>query len=269
MLEKKLKVGMMCKRTGLGVRQDDLVDKMAKQIDKYELDIFLAAEWIFMHKDKIYTKQEKEDTIGDLCFKTRDTHTLIIPGSIMWFDDDFSYNAAPIISNGKILGEDYKKTDAGSTFHTEERGCKKPYYDARSKEKKKLFEWETYRFGVDICADIGNVKDLINKNEDLLDFYFLISCGLTLSRFDVRPIKYKRYALCCNGAMSNRNKVLQREDDQRKTLSRDIDAKEFKSKTIEPKDIIDDSNIMQRSIKNIFKGIGPDLDYFCLYELAM
>ena len=174
------------------------------------MDIFLGPEWLFLPEERIYSKKEKEEIIDDIAEKTRDRDTLIIPGTIMWEDEEFFYNTSPLISKGRLIGETYKLGNGGSKDAAiTDRGCKKkwhmdkflgnsPYQEVNfRKEHKGLFEWKGYRLGMEICCDKGYILDI---REPHVDLYFLVSCGRGLEDgIGYLPIELGGYGLCSDG----------------------------------------------------------------------
>lgn len=199
MLEEKLKAGIIVRDTNHGFPQDSLVSEITHLIKDHNLDILLGPEWLFVPKERLYTKEEKENLIGSLIESSKGTDILIIPGSIMWHDEKFCYNAAPVISNGKLLGEYHKRQNGGTTDRAEERSCKKPRFEGK---EFGIYPWNGLSIGIEICADKGELKRHLmkEKTEPLLDLYFLVSCGCSLSKYDLPPVKESGYALCAEGS---------------------------------------------------------------------
>ena len=224
MLEEKLRAGVFLKKTTHGADQDNLINNIADYIYNYELNIFLGPEWLFLPKNRLYTKKEKEGLIGKLSKKTRGTNTLIIPGSIMWFDNKFFYNTAPIISKGELLGEYHKKLHGGAVQLAMERGCDKKFF---INGKSGLFKWRGYNIGVEICADRGLLhKEMVKNKSQFLDLYFLASCGLSLTHGNKKdiPIKDLKYGLCSDGH-DPKSEVIQKKDQYLDVLINPIESK--------------------------------------------
>jgi len=213
MLEKKLRAGIVVKKTYADeTYQKNLVDNIVNIIFKYDLDIFLGPEWLFLPKDRLYSKSEKEDIIDELADKTKSRDTLIIPGSMMWYDDKFFYNTAPVISGGKLIKESHKHSDGGSADLADKRDCFKQMY---MKPNSCLFNWRGNKSGVEICSDLGHLNEVLKRSnpssipEYFLDLYFFVSCGKSLSPSEM-PVKRFRYALISDGNVPCA-KVLQKE----------------------------------------------------------
>lgn len=198
MLEKKLKAGIIVRDTNHGFPQENLVPEMTHLIRDPNLDILLGPEWLFVPKDRLYTKEEKENLIETLVESSKGTNTLIIPGSIMWHDENFCYNAAPVISNGNLLGEYHKRLDGGTADMARDRKCKKPRFEGK---EFGIYLWNGLSIGIEICADKGELQVHLTKKklDDSLDLYFLASCGCNLSKYYLPPVKESGYALCAEG----------------------------------------------------------------------
>ncbi len=201
MLEEKLKAGILTYPTIWGkTQQGRLVSDIADYVHEYELDILLGPEWLFMPETRLYSKKEKEDIIQGLAEKTKTRDTLIIPGSIMWEDDKFFYNTAPIISKGKLIGEQHKWTDGGSKMKACFRNCSKPKYKDFDNPRD-IFKWRKYRIGVEICADMGGLQNhLETLGLPFLDLYFLVSDGVLITGYkqDI-PLRLNGYGLNSDG----------------------------------------------------------------------
>lgn len=198
MLEKTLRAGIIVENTSAGVPQGGLVNKITDYINYYKLDILLGPEWLFLPDKRLYTKAEKERTIGRIAENTKDRDTLIIPGSILWEDGDLFYNTAPLISKGQLIGEYHKFYDGGDAGKAKDKGCVKKKHAERVKE---IFSWKGYRIGLEICADSGLLNEHMGKSNDpLLDLYFLVSCGLTLHELSRLPVDIGGYGLCADGS---------------------------------------------------------------------
>lgn len=205
MLEKKLKAGILAKGSQEGIEKSTLIENIVDHIDKYQLNIFLGPEWLFLPKDRFYSEAEKDEIIMKIAQKTTRMDTLIIPGSIMWEDKDFYYNAVPIIYKGISIGEAHKDSDGGTDSRAKERFCKKKRYRPRDyknademldRTREGIFKWKSYNMGVEICCDHGYIKSGLKVSN--LDFYFLVSCGLGVIE-GFLPIRKEGYALCSEG----------------------------------------------------------------------
>lgn len=195
--------GLIEMNTEQGVAQDGLVAKIAKAIKLNNLDICVGPEWMLLppRNSALPTAAEKDNVIDELIERTKTLDCLIIPGTIMWRGDSLFYNAAPVIYGGKLIGMQYKKRDGGDTYNAEKRGCKKPMYQQGGVN---ILSWKDRRLGIDICADFNNVGlKLTAQKEQLLDLYFLVSCGMALGQNSYVPLKPKGIAMCCDADNSS------------------------------------------------------------------
>lgn len=254
MLEEKLNVGILANDTSDGCAQKGLVQEIVNCVHKYDLDIFLGPEWLLLPKENrgLYSEQEKEEIIGQLAEKAKDRSTLIVPGTIMWYDDDFFYNTTPLISKGKLLGEHHKHEDGGDVIQAHEKKCDKKMYQ---QWEKGLFRWKDYAVGIEICADAGKLKRFLNDNKlPFPDLYFLVSCGVAFSSNNV-PIKYRGYGFYSDGC-DTISKVLRRDNDQ--DFSYITPKKELPRRT------------RHKSWTKIIHGYTiKDKDRFSLYEITV
>jgi len=198
MLEKKLKAGIIIEDTPslMGFNERKLIRRISRYVST-GLDILVGPEWLFMPKEKLYSKSEKDSLVEEIANTTKDYNSLIMPGSIMWEDDSYFYNTAPVITKGKILGEYHKYFDGGSSTYAIDRGCKKLKYE---KKQQGIYPWQDYKLGVEICADGGLLYCRLPEEErQSFDFYCLISSGSTLFKRHM-PLKIGGYALNSNGA---------------------------------------------------------------------
>lgn len=228
MLEEKLQAGILTYSSICGkVPQGRLVSDIADYVNDNELDILLGPEWLFMPETRLYSKKEKEGIIEELAEKTKTRDTLIIPGSIMWEDDTFFYNTAPIISQGKLIGEQHKYTDGGSKTKATFRNCSKPKY--RDLEKKlDAFKWRNYRVGVEICSDMGKLLNSLEEScKPFLDLYFLVSDGCMITSYPKdMPVKDFGYGLNSDG--DDLAIVLRREGRNFKTIDSEQEFKDIR-----------------------------------------
>lgn len=236
MLEEKLRTGILKQRTPRGAIQSDMVKDIVGYVNKYDLKIFLGPEWLLLPRYRLYSKGEKEEIICKLADETKDTGALILPGTIMWEDDKFYYNTAPIISGGKVLGEVHKYTNGYSSDRAEIRDCKKEPFITKGKKKPRrkpikrikeenIFQWNDYKIGMEICSDEG---DIYRAGERSLDLYFLISNGVYAIDKEKLPIKYGGYALNSDGQRVN-SIVVQKEKEGIFTCFNEINSNPLKS----------------------------------------
>lgn len=223
MVKEKLKAGLILRNTGTdNLPQEGLLEEIIRSIHEDKLDIFLGPEWLFIPKDGLYTQEEKEIITSRLADTSKERNTLIIPGSIMWFDEKHFYNTSPIISEGQVLGEYNKHLDCGSSLRAHKRGYGHLGY--RYGTKFGRYNWRGYNLGVEICADRGELARFLKTrpDESLLDLYFLVSCGPYLSK-DI-PVKNLGYGLCSNGT-NLKTEVRKREDINEKCSLKVIHSK--------------------------------------------
>jgi len=199
MIEEKIKAGIWVEYTNDGVKQDGLVDDLTYFIKEYELDVFLGPEWLFMPKDSLYTEQGKKKLVDELISKTKNTKALILPGSILWEDDNFFYNSIPVIHQGKMIGEYFKRIDGGTEEAAKERHSKRKRY--AGKKNYGLYNWSGYDMGVEICADHGILYTFLGyESKPFLDLYFVAACGIAV--YDsASPLKNKGYCLFADGKL--------------------------------------------------------------------
>lgn len=266
MLEKKLTAGVLVQGSEKHIDKDVLINKIVSFVNVYELDIFLGPEWLFLPKKsekRLYSESEKDEILGEIAEKTKDTESLIIPGSIMWEDKKFYYNAAPLISEGMIIGEAYKDGDGGTSGIARKSGKKqfrpwtpKTEEDLLDRTKDGIFKWREYDVGVEICCDHGHIRKL--KVYDL-DLYFLVSCGQDIMKGSL-PIRQGGYALCSEGSRKV-SQVYQRKN-----------VKKFEHKYIEPENKTKEVKPKFFSFARALATIGKhpaDNNGLNLYELVL
>lgn len=196
--KEKLKVGIFIAYTPRE-EQEGLASKITDCINKNSLDVFLGPEWLFVPHNRLYSRQEKEEIITKISEATKEKDTLIIPGSIMWYDKVSFYNTAPVISGGKLLGEYNKRLDGGTTELAAQRNW--IFGSAELGNKDGIYQWRKYRVGVEICADHGLLKkSLVEQKQPMLDLYLLSSCGILIYASTL-PIRDGGYGLCSDGML--------------------------------------------------------------------
>lgn len=215
MLEERLKAGILVRNTRSlrdYLPSKSIAREIKDYINKYSLDIFLGPEFIFSLENRLYNKQEKNSLLKELAGLTKNKGTLIMPGSIMWEDEDYFYNTAPLIFNGRAREYHKHRKDDYSIGFAKAKNCKtKQYYSGKSGA---VYPWRGYTIGIEICVDKlyrRLDKFLIKKDMPLLDLYFLVSCGVKISHADQIPIKNLGYGLCSDGEKPT-SEVLQRND---------------------------------------------------------
>ncbi len=190
-------------------KQDELVEMIGEYISKHNLDVFMGPEWLFVPKKRLYQAEEKDDLVSKLVKTTEGRNILSVPGTMMWEDERYCYNSAPIIVDGKLLDEYKKRTDGGSISIAKEKNCEKTYCRGI---KYGLYSWRNYKIGVEICADHGHLKDHLDKEKiSYPDLYMLTSCGMTLGSYST-AVKMNGYALNSDGyykvsGVSKREKI--------------------------------------------------------------
>ena len=170
-------VGILTTKTVEGADQEGLVERIGEHISKHNLNIFVGPEFLFMPKDRLYSKQEKDAIIQRLAEFTKDKEILLIPGTIMWEDEESFYNTAPVIANGKILGEYHKQTDGHSIKHAKKRGVTKEYHMG---DRFGMYDWGDLKVGVEVCADYGNLRA---EQPEGIDLYIIPSAGFDYGPF--------------------------------------------------------------------------------------
>lgn len=160
-------------------------------------------------KNRFYQAEEKDDIISQLVKTTEGRNILSIPGTIMWEDEEYCYNTAPVIADGRLLDEYKKMTDGGSIALAKEKNCEKTYCCGT---KYGMYLWRNYKIGVEICADHGYLKEFLDaKKEPYPELYMLTSCGMTLGSY-ITAVKMGGYALNSDGyykvsGVSKREKI--------------------------------------------------------------
>jgi len=182
MLEEKLNVGTLVNKTTRKSRQKGAIENIFRLILENHIDVFLGPEWLFMNHKKIYSQKQKDRIINIFAKRSQGLKSIIIPGTIMWQDDTFLYNTAPLISNGELIGEYHKQTDGGTVYEAKIRNCDKSRYKNKNTEGG-LFFWNGFRIGIEICSDHSNsiLKEFLKtKNERNTDLHLVSSCGMNL-----------------------------------------------------------------------------------------
>jgi|TARA_B100001971_G_C18079092_1_gene477281 hypothetical protein len=186
-----MKVGLYAVETSNGFDQDGLVERIASIVNGNNLDVFLALEWLFVPKDRLYKEPEKEDIVHRLAELTADSGALVIPGTMLWEDRRYIYNTAHVISGGEV-SEYHKFSDGGSIRMSRERGCQKRL---RKQKRKKRFNWNSLDIGLEICSEGGFLFRNLNQ---LPDMYLFTACGRELNDYSL-PIRKHGFAFGVNG----------------------------------------------------------------------
>lgn len=203
-----LNVGVLEADTLGGVDQTDLVKKIGEHIDKHQLNIFVGPEFLF-ERESPYTENEKNQIIQSLIEYSKGKNVLIVPGTIMWEGEDKIYNTAPVIANGKLLGEYNKQTAPHETRKGRALGLGGQYEGFPS-----MYKWNNMNVGVEICSDAAEdnlqLKSYLDKHQmEYPDLYILPACGYVLSGFEPKqmifdiishpPIKEGGYGINSDG----------------------------------------------------------------------
>lgn len=164
-------------------KQDFLLDTIAWDIQHYDLDILLGPEFLFVFNDRPYPKEKKQALIDRLIEISTLRDVLIVPGTVIWEDEKYFYNDAPVIYNGKLIAEYYKHLGAGTLLRNTVKEGNKSLYEGKD---TCLFTWRKYRVGLEICADNGLLQDYLDKNKiPYPDLYLLPSYGFTFKGLSI------------------------------------------------------------------------------------
>lgn len=176
-----------------GFRQENLVDLMIRLINEYNVDLFLAPEWVFLPGNRIYRREEKERIVEDIARRTSQRRTLVFPGTFMWEDRKKVRNSTPVISEGRVIKEYCKHLDGGTRDIAEHYNL-----EARlGKERGTSFKWNGLDVGLEICADHGELK--INGKIPELDLQVVLACGMSLYEWNLK-LKEGGHAVLCDGS---------------------------------------------------------------------
>ncbi|MBI4448168.1 hypothetical protein HY643_04250 [Candidatus Woesearchaeota archaeon] len=197
---KQLVIGCleMLTQTGeyFGCQQEGLVDTIANSINDHSLDIFLAPEWLFLPKNRIYSTQEKEGLTSELAEKTSKTNSLILPGTFMWEINGKVVNSTPIITHGRLIREYTKRFDGGTEDIARQYGFRKVQY---GKKYGTAFRWNNLNIGIEICLDHASGCLTINPSINDLDLQIVLSCGMSLCNNQLTKLKTEGYGILCDG----------------------------------------------------------------------
>ncbi|MFA5142355.1 MAG: hypothetical protein WC471_05285 [Candidatus Woesearchaeota archaeon] len=212
MVVDKKRAGVFLEHTSWGGDKPGLVEGISDLIKEHSLDIFLGPEWLFMPpiEHDLMDQIQKENLVDRLAENTKSLDCLVIPGTIMWQDSEYVYNAAPVLYKGELLGNQYKSKDGGTCENAALRKCTKPMHTYST---PRVFDWKDCRFGIDICADMGRMYEFLDGRKlPFLDMYFLVSCGSSLALectdlvfMSMVPAKPGGYALCSDGFAPHKN----------------------------------------------------------------
>ncbi len=198
---KSLKVGLI--KTDIDDKKVDIGKLVSGYLEKENLDILVAPEYSFF-SDAPAAKGEFEREVNGLADKTRKKKTLLLPGTLLWYDEsDNMYNTLPVLENGKVIFSYDKKRDGGDELIATKSG--KRY---ASRAGKGIFEWKGLKLGVEICKDHGELKQ--DEVTDI-DLQILVSAGMFLYE-DCLVLKPGGYAVLCDGD-TPRVEVRQQKDD--------------------------------------------------------
>tara|TARA_Y100000310_G_C20699423_1_gene828326 strand:- start:5345 stop:6130 length:786 start_codon:yes stop_codon:yes gene_type:complete len=160
------RIGMIQVKTGLFVSKTDHIHKLILEAMKDpRFKLIIAPEFSYQNKHKYLTSEAHQSYLSELIDSSKESSSLIIPGSMRW--KDISYHASYAIHNGEVLIEQFKGYP------------EVPLYS---------FEHKGYNAGIEICSDSGSFA---LKGERNLDVLLTVSCGL--------------FPLPTENAMSNNN----------------------------------------------------------------
>lgn len=183
-----LRVGLI--RTDISDREVDRDKLISDYLETENLDILVAPEYSFF-LEKPAAEKEFEREVNGLADKTRRKKTLLLPGTLLWYDEsDNMYNTLPVLEKGKMIFSYDKKQDGGDGLIATKSG---KWYAGRA--GRGIFEWRGLKLGVEICKDHGELKQ---DEETDLDLQFLVSAGTVLYE-DFLVLKPGGYAILCDG----------------------------------------------------------------------
>lgn len=206
--EESLRIGMIRQKTFSSGSNADYFHKIIlKQIKCGEDDIIIAPEFTYNFSSKVMNEKEKNVYVEEIRKATEGKDVLVFPGTFIWQDDEegYAHNSAPVIYDGEVLIEYFKRTDGGSSTQPDKYKIKWIGGDKRG-----VFEWKGKKAGIEICLDYEKrrLKE-VDKIYDL-DFYFLISCGTTL-KSKYLPVKKGGYGINCNGGLFTSTRIIKKE----------------------------------------------------------
>jgi len=159
------------------------------------IDILLAPEWFLNASGRAFSKSEFEDLefrITDLSSIYPDK--LLIPGSVVWHQNNYLFNTAFISSFGKTQ-KYFKKTSGGDSIWENSSEIKFfPHYNQGK------FAWKNYNVGLEICAD-HEIKTLKEDLNFAFDLQIVISCSMSLRDYAITVVD-KGLVMICDGYLN-------------------------------------------------------------------
>lgn len=174
-----MKIGMLtCDTSGYIFNPLEMV---AKSLDKDNLDIFLAPEYLFRGLDNIYRTQDYTKNLFQLQKISKNhKNTLMFPGTILWTDDKRLNNDAWAFDSGEMVFSYAKKKPAINEMIL----INKHNLIMNNDEDVLPLNWNNKNIGVEICLDHSFINDnclLKYSGVKNLDMQILLSCGIRTS----------------------------------------------------------------------------------------
>ena len=221
--EHLLKVGMLKKKIRGGDSLCDLDrfnEILCSLIAEDSAHMLMAPSCSFHLNGGILNMEKKGQYVEDLRAESLNRNVLVFPGSFVWADKGKLYNSTPIIYNGKILFEYYKRTDGGEN----ELGLRYGLEPVFGGKNSGIFAWKDYKLGIELCGDNheGVLKD--DKKVSDLDFHIVLASGRSYLYDQTIIAKPGGYAFLCDG-MNPKTEVRQVLEDGRTKQIKPISIK--------------------------------------------
>jgi predicted amidohydrolase len=138
----------------------------------------------------IHSAAEKDDLILKLCSATLGKNLMIVPGSIIWAEQEpvmgksgvkvkgTALNSTYVVHNGELIYTNHKKHNVGEVDSFETK-----FFDFKPGKDGGTFDADSLSFGIEICADHGAIKNRLQDSQTAsnIDLHLLVSDGNSMN----------------------------------------------------------------------------------------
>lgn len=185
---------------------EDALEKIIGAANTYNPDILVAPEFMLYDCRSIISEEEKKKIEKKIAREAKRKDMLIIPGTAMWHDAKeglIARNTAPVISDGKVIGEYSKATDGGSRKIANNHS----YRYMPGENNGLIIPWNGLDIGLEICLD--HDYGALKRKGRMVDIHIVPSCGMN-HFWKNNCSKEGGYFIICDGHDGYSNVVLQR-----------------------------------------------------------
>jgi len=185
-----IELGMVKMRTSdNGSDMDRIFQVIKKACLSGDYDLIVAPEYNFLPKKGPLSLDEMTSYAEELAELSNGRGTVLVPGTFVWKSGKDMANTALVLHGGELKYHYTKMRDGGESGIAQEHGLN-PVFG----KQLGVFELLGYKWGIEICADMGSLSSNGVKN---LDISLMVSCGI--SSVNMNPVREGGYGIVVDG----------------------------------------------------------------------